>query len=1102
MPTSVLRHPRQRASAAGALLLCLPFFAAHTARGADEPAPPKVGAKATSVEPAASGKTGAGQATETKSVETKDPFAGLKVRLLGPAWGGRASAAVGVPGDPRVYYVAAASGGVWKSTDGGQTFASIFDDQPISSIGSIAVAPSDPNVVYVGSGEANIRGNVAAGNGIYKSTDAGKTWSHVWAMEGQIGALAIDPRDGDVVFAAVLGHAFGPNAERGVYRTRDGGKTWQQVLKKDADTGASSVAIDPHNPRVVFAGLWQVRRRPWELVSGGAGSGLYVSRDGGDTWRQLTGSELPEGLMGKIGVAVAPSDGRRVYALIEHADGGLFRSDDGGETWTHASDDHRLRQRAWYYSTLTVNPTNADEVWFPQVALLKTVDGGKSFSFPKNYHHGDMHFAWIDPSDPKRIITANDGGVDVSWDGGETWFAPPLPIGQFYHASVDASVPFKVAGALQDIGTAQGPSNSLLDAGIRNADWYGVGGGEAGWVVSDPADNHVVFAGEYGGYISRHDRRTGESRHVGIYPYNSSGHGGEDLLYRFQWTAPIATSPHDPKVVYHGANVLFRSGDEGLTWKAISPDLTRNDKSKQKRSGGPITGDNTGVEIYDTIFVVAESPREKGVIWAGTDDGLVQVTRDGGATWRNVTAGLAGLPEWATIGMIEPSHFDGGTAYVVADAHRLDDQRAYLWRTGDYGATWKRIEVKVDGAFESGTYLRSVREDPTDKNALWLATEKGVRYSTDAGATWRKLGGGLPTVAVTDLVLKDQTLVMSTMGRSMWILDDRMPLVTLTDAQRKAAAALLPISEAIRWSYADSWSNTWAASNPPRGARLAYWLKESPKDDIRIEILDANGRLVETLSSKPRAVTGASEYTEDEAEAWKKAALPKEAGLNVGTWNLRWSGAEMIQNAIVDSGDPSRGPTVAPGSYTARLTAAGTTSTVPFRVLPDPRSSATQAELEAQVALGLRIRDAISEVTRGVRRVQLVRKQLLDRNALLGGEPALAARTKTLAESSTVLAARLDALERRLQNPDAKIAYDVLAQPGGAQLYSRLSPLLGWATGGGGAPTQGVQEEFARQRKELDGVLGDLATALADVEKQNAEATALGVPGILVPPAG
>ncbi|HTQ80163.1 MAG TPA: glycosyl hydrolase, partial [Thermoanaerobaculia bacterium] len=609
----------------------------------------------------------------------------LKFRLLGPAWGGRVSRVAGVPGDPSLYYAATASGGVWKSTDGGERWSPIFDDQPVSSIGAIAVAASDPNVVYVGAGEANIRGNVGAGNGIYKSVDGGKSWTHVWTQEGQIGTLVVDPRNADVAFAAVLGHAFGPNPERGVYRTRDGGRTWQQVLKKDDATGASDVALDPQNPHIVFAGLWQARRRPWELTSGGPGSGLYVSHDGGDTWKQLTGKGLPEGIWGKVGIAVAPSDGRRVYALIEAEAGGLYRSDDGGESWTLASGAHDLRQRAWYYSTLTVSPANPNEVWCPQVPLLRSIDGGKTFHPNRGLHHGDNHDVWIDPKNPARLIVGNDGGVDISLNGGETWLTPPLPIGQFYHVSADNSVPFKVAGALQDIGTAQGPSNSLTGAGIQNTDWHGVGGGEAGFVVSDPADPDIVYAGEYGGAITRHDNRTGDERNVSVYPDNPSGHGGADLLYRFQWTAPIALSPHDPRAVYHAGNVLFRTTDGGQSWKALSPDLTRNDKTKQQWSGGPITGDNTGVEIYGTIFAVAESPVEKGLIWVGSDDGLVHLTRKDGATWKDVTAAIHGLPEWATIVGIEPSHFDAGTAYVSVDAHLVDDRDPYVFKTTDFG---------------------------------------------------------------------------------------------------------------------------------------------------------------------------------------------------------------------------------------------------------------------------------------------------------------------------------------------------------------------------------------------------------------------------------
>src|SRR3954470_15043438 len=680
--------------------------------------------------------------------ESPKEFKALKYRNVGPAAGGRVSRATGVPGDPLLYYAATASGGVWMSSDGGTTWRSVFDDQPVSSIGSIAVAPSDPNIIYVGSGEANIRGNVAAGNGIYKSSDGGKSWTHVWKQDGQIGTMTVHPKNADIAFAAVLGHAFGPNAERGVYRTRDGGKTWQQVLKKDNDTGASDVAMDPSNPSTLFAGFWQARRFPWDLQSGGPGSGLYVSRDGGDTWKQLTGHGLPDGIWGKVGVAVAPSDGRRVYALIEAEKGGLFRSDDGGDSWELASGSRALRPRAWYYSPLALHPANPNEVWFPQVPMLKTIDGGRTIEYVKGVQHGDNHDLWFDPIDPRRMIVANDGGVHISRNGGANWYSPALPIAQFYHVAVDNRRPYWVAGAMQDLGTAQGPSDSLT-GGIHLTDWHDVGGGEAGHVYSDPSDPNIVYAGEYLGIITRYDYRTKESRNVSAWPENPSGHGGEDMKYRFQWTAPITGSPFDPKVVYHGAQVIFRTRDGGQTWEPISPDLTRNDKSKQKWAGGPITGDNTGVETYGTVFAIAESPTREGLIWAGSDDGLVHVTTDNGEHWQNVTSGMSGFPEWATVNMIEPSPFDANTAYVVVDAHRLDNTRPFLYKTTDLGKAWKRL----DSALPQNIYLHAVREDPKKRGQLYLATERGVMFSTDDGQAWRPLSLNMPTVAAHDLVV-------------------------------------------------------------------------------------------------------------------------------------------------------------------------------------------------------------------------------------------------------------------------------------------------------------------------------------------------------------
>jgi photosystem II stability/assembly factor-like uncharacterized protein len=1024
--------------------------------------------------------------------EPKGPFRSLTWRLIGPAAGGRVSRVAGVPGDPRTAWAATSAGGVWKTVNGGTEWKPVFDDQPVSSIGSLAIAPSDPNVVWVGAGEANIRGNVGEGNGIYRTTDAGKTWSHVWTAEGQIGTIAVDPRDPDVAFAAVLGSPFGPGKERGILRTMDGGRTWTKVLYVDADTGASDVCLDPANPRILFAGTWQVRRTPWSLTSGGPGGGLWRSGDRGETWKRLTGGGLPAGIWGKVGVGVAAADPRRVYALIEAEEGGLFRSDDGGANWTRVNPSRGLRQRAWYYSTLTIDPGNADVVWFPQVNLLKTVDGGASV---RSVQGGgwDYHDVWIDPADPSRILIGSDAGVSLSRDGGATWVRPALPISQFYHVSVDSRDPYRVLGSLQDLGTVSGPSRVFDAATIMLSEWHPVGGGEAGWVVADPQDPGVVWAGEYMGFLSRYDGRTRRAPHVGIYPDNGSGHGAADMRYRFQWTAPIAISPHDSRVVYHAGNVLFRTENGGQTWRAISPDLTRDDPSRQQWSGGPITGDNTGVEYYGTIFAVAESPLERDVIWAGSDDGLVHLTRDGGEHWTDVTP--RGFPAWGTVAGIEASRRDAGTAYVVVDAHRLDDETPYLWGTTDYGASWKRLGRDLDPEI----YLHVVREDPRRPGLLYLGTERGVMLSRDGGG-WESLQLNMPTVAIADLVVAGDDLVAGSLGRSAWILDDLTAVRDLSDEIAARPVHLFPPLPAVDRSHAGRWSGRLGSrqgggDNPPAGALLTYWLAAKPSEPIKLEILDGEGRVARTLSSELEPAYTPPDHPDWDPQEERKPDLTVKPGLNRASWDLEYERARWVAGTRNEAGGRGAGPRALPGEYTLRLLVGSAQSTRTLRVQPDPASTASPADREAQFAFGLELRDRMSRVADLIVAIRSIRDQITAHRA------RLAARSEAsglLALGDRIVAA-LHAIEAELCIPGAEVDYDVLAgRTGGAKIISRLGWLAGGALDHEGPPTQGMREvaaeiaaALAQQEHALDRLLAH------DLAELNAQAAGLGLPFVL-----
>ncbi len=1033
----------------------------------------------------------------------KSEFGALKFRSVGPAISGRVDRVAGVPGDPLTYYAAFSQGGVWKSENGGRDWKSVFDDQPTNSIGSIAVAASDPNVLYVGSGEANIRGNVAFGTGIFKSVDAGAHWQQVWKTHGQIGTMAIDPKNSDVAFAAVLGSPFGPGKERGVYRTLDGGKSWQQVLFVDERTGASDVAFDPNNSHILYAGMWQAERKPWTLSSGGPGSGLYRSTDGGESWHRLKGKGLPDGDWGKVGVRVAASDSHVVYALIEAKNGGLFRSEDGGGKWEHVSGAHVLGQRAWYYTCLTIDPSNANLVWVPQVELLRTMDAGKNWQSVKGPGHGDHHDVWIDPLNPRRIFDGNDGGISLSVDGGASWASPALPTPQFYNIDVDDRLPYHVAGTIQDWATASGPAYVLRrgGGGPELADFYDVGGGESGDLVFDRAEPGHIYAGGYSGYISHYQEDTGNVRNISRFPRNFSGVAAQQAKYRFQWTAPIATSPHDPKVLYHGANVLFRTNDRGAHWQVISPDLTRNDKSKQQWTGGPITGDITGVEYYDTIFSIAESPVTAGEIWVGTDDGLVQLTRDAGQSWSNITPPK--LPEWATIEFIEPSVRTAGTAYVVGDNHRLDDAHPYLFRTRDYGHSWESLGAGLP----QDQHLYVLREDPTDPNLLYVGSERGLYFSRDAGKSFQDLRNNLPAVGVSDIEVKHDDLILGT-RRGIWILDDLSALRAFTPEVRSEDVHLFAPRAARRFrldSRQDRHSEGQGekAASSPLAMNIAYWLKSehketpgAPAPPITLQILDAQGQLVRTLSSvvKPNRY---SKDDPDEPEEEAKADLTTDAGLNRVQWDLRYEGAKRLQKAKIDSGDPDEGPRVLPGRYTLRLNVDDKIYTASGEVLPDPRSPVSPAELQENVAFTLKARAALERLTDDIEEVRAIRAQTQDLRSRTAPMPG----AKELQSAAEGVVKSCDVLESRMHNPEAEVVYDVLnGRDGGAKLYSQIAPLFSDMQSSDYAPTQGQLEQMDENLADLQQVEAQLqALRSEDLAGLEAQAKALGLPRVILP---
>jgi photosystem II stability/assembly factor-like uncharacterized protein len=1074
-------------------VLSVPFavFAFAQAKPERQSKADKSAAAAQSAQPAA---TTSDSDAESSKPEEK-AFKGMHYRLIGPFRGGRSLTAAGIPGDPTTYYFGSTGGGVWKSTDGAMTWTSVFDKEGTADIGSIAVANSNHNVIYVGTGEACIRGNISHGDGVYRSLDGGKTWKNTGLRDSRaIGKVIVNPTNPDIAFVAALGHPYGPNAERGIFRTTDGGKTWEKVLYKDENTGGVDLAFDPHNPNIIFAALWQARRTSWNLTSGGPGSGLYRSNDGGSTWKHIEEHGLPKGPYGKIGVAVA-ANSDRVYALIEahNPDGGLYRSDDGGESWELVNPSHSLWQRPWYYMHIIADPRDENVLYIMDVDAYKSTDGGHLFN-KVHVPHGDNHGLWIDPMNSRRMIASNDGGVTVTIDGGKTWtLEDNQPTAQFYHVITDTATPYRVYGAQQDSGTVAIVSRSD-DGSIGASDWYDVGGGEAGYIAPDPRDPNIVFAADYQGNITRYDRHTGQVKAITEQPELSDAHGAANLEHRFQWTAPVMLSVYDPNTLYHGGERLFKTTDGGVHWQAISPDLTRNDKTKQQVSGGDITLDDSGTEYYDTIFAIAESPLTKGLLWVGTDDGLIQLTQDEGKTWTNVTP--KDMPEWSRISLIDASPHDAGTAYVAVDRHQFDDLRPYIYKTSDYGKTWTKLTTGIPDS----TFVRAVREDPKKRGLLYAGTERGVFVSFNDGANWRPLQLNLPTVPVHDLAVKNNDLVVATHGRAFWILDDITPLRQYSDDIAQKDAFLYTPATAYRIQAGEGGPrhpSKRTGQNPPAGAVIYYSLKDVPKADTetKIEILDASGKVIRKYSSAEFATL---EEPRDPDDKKQEKELKPEAGLNHFVWDLRYEEAHRVPGYYLwEYGSGARGPVAIPGHYQVRLTVGSQTQAAAFDLKLDPRVNVSQADLEQQFSLLLQMRDELSRVYDTVNQIQDVRSQLSGLKRRLPEN----ANTKTIVAAADDLEKKLVAVREEIVNLTISANEDSLAYP--PQLDAKLAYLAMDVGTADSAPTEAEQRQFEklkRQSGELIGRWDDLQRRdLAAFQKLTAEGS---LSTVVVPPAG
>ena len=1008
-------------------------------------------------------------------------FKAMKYRNIGPFRGGRSAAVTGVPGDKFIAYFGGTGGGVWNTKNGGQTWNNLSDGYYGGSIGAVTVSEWDSNVIYVGGGEVTVRGNVSHGNGVWKSTDAGKTWKFKGLKDShRIPRIRIHPRNPDLVYVAALGHLSGPNDERGVYRSKDGGDSWEKVLFINDEVGACDLILDPNNPRIIYASTWRIKRTPYSLESGGQGSGLWKSTDGGDTWEDITKSKgLPEGMVGIIGVTISPLNSDRVWALIESKKGGLFRSDDGGETWKKTSSDNNLRQRAWYYTRIYADTENEDILYVLNVQFWRSKDGGKTFNSIRT-PHGDHHDLWIDPMDSKHLIIADDGGGQVSFDAGATWSTyHNQPTAQFYRADVDNQFPYRVYAGQQDNSTVSIASRTT-GGGITERDYYSVGGGESAHVAPHPDDPNIVYAGSYSGFLTRYNHVTGERRNITVYPENPMGHGVKDMKYRFQWNFPIEFDPHDANTLYVGSQHLHKSTDEGESWELISPDLTTNTLAMQDESGGPITKDDTGVEYYCTIFVITPSHQEKGVIWIGTDDGKVHITKNGGKSWTDITPN--NMPKWGMVNSIDQSPHNPGTAYMAVTRYKLDDFKPYLFKTDNYGKSWKLISRGIP----EDAFTRVIREDPMKKGLLYAGTETGVYVSFDDGKNWQSFQLNLPIVPVTDLVVKENDLVVATQGRSFWILDDLTPLHQLTNKVAGSTSHMFKPRDTYRLPGGGGWggpSPTWGA-NPPNGVMAFYYLKETlGKDDkFKLEFMESDGDVIKTFSNK-----------KDRKNPSPVAETKK--GMNRFVWDMRYPDAKKVPNAVMWGGRHI-GPKAVPGEYKVKITLNGKSQTQSFNILKDPRINTTQSDFQDQFDLLMDIRNRTTEINEKILTIRSIKDQI---NTLTGLMKESGFKDENVTKAGKELVKSLSTIEERLIQVKSKSRQDPLNYP--IRLDNKIAALVGVVSSVDARPTAqsyDVLEDLVAQAqvhyKKLNKVLTN------DLYKFNNMVSEAAVPAVMIIP--